>query len=441
MKAEPDRSMRAGSATVSNSVQTLGERVRAARRESGLSQAQLAGDELTKGFISQIESGLVRPSIRSLQHIAQKLGKPLDYFIGDEPLAATKRVTFHHLAAEAAAERLDWPTAETEASAGLAVATDVIERARLLRLLANAALYQGRREEAFDRVTDGLGLLDVTKHPIDVARLLYVRGAAYADAGQLVAATEAFETVRDIVERYEILDPRFRARVAVAVGTTYRRLGRTTKAIASYETALATASRANELKLAALGFMGIAVSHYDAGELDAAIASYERALELFERVADTSFELNVRQSLASVHFQQGHVAQARDLADRTIVRAAEVGDEHWGAVAQFVRARVLLSDGKADEAKRIARQAERVLAAVGDQIQRAHALRVVGAASEARGEHADADRAFKQSIDLLSSIDDRADLSLAAAEYSKVLRARGSIDEAFAMLELAQTRR
>jgi len=441
MKAEPDRSMRADTATVSKSGQTLGERVRSARREAGLSQAQLAGDELTKGFISQIESGLVRPSIRSLQHIAQKLGKPLDYFIGDEPLAATKRVTFHHLAAEAAAERLDWPTAEIEASAGLEVATDVTERAAFLRLLASAALYQARREEAFDFVTQGLALLDVTKHPVDVARLLYVRGLAYGDAGQLVASTEAFETVRDIVERYEILDPRLRARVAVALGTTYRRLGRTTKAIASYESALATASRANELKLAAQGFMGIAVSHYDAGDLDAAISSYERALELFERVADTSFELHVRQSLASIHFQQGHVAQARDLADRTIVRAAEVGDEHWGAVAQVVRARVLLSDGNADEAKRIARQAERVLAAVGDQIQRAHALRVVAAASEVRGEPADADRAFKQSIDLLSSIDDRADLSLAAAEYSKVLRARGDIDEAFAMLELAQTRR
>ena len=433
--------MRAGTSTVSKSGQTLGERVRSARREAGLSQAQLAGDELTKGFISQIESGLVRPSIRSLQHIAQTLGRPLDYFIADEPLAATKRVTFHHLAAEAAAERLDWPAAEAEASAGLDVATDVVERAAFLRLLASAALYQGRREEAFDRVSEGLGLLDVAKHPIEVARLLYVRGAAYWDAGQLVASTEAFETVRDIVERYEILEPRLRARLAVALGTAYRRLGRTTKAISSYETALATASRANELKLAALGFMGIAVSHYDAGELDAAIANYERALQLFERVADTSFELNVRQSLASIHYQQGHVAQARDLADRTIVRAAEVGDEHWGAVAQVVRARVLLSDGNADEAKRISRQAERVLAAVGDQIQRAHALRVVGAASEVRGEHADADRAFKQSIELLSSIDDRADLSLAAAEYSKVLRARGSIDEAFAMLELAQTRR
>ena len=441
MATEPRRSIRGRSASAGTAGQTLGERIRSARRDAGLSQSQLAGGELTKGFISQIESGLVRPSIRSLQHIATKLGRPLDYFIGDEPLAATKRSTFHRLAAEAAAERLDWPASEADAVAGLAVTKDAAERATFLRLRASAALNQGRREAAFDLVTEGLSLLDPAKHPLDVARLLYVRGLAYGDAGQLVASTEAFEQVRDMVERHELLDPRLRARVAVALGTTYRRLGRTTKAIASYEVALATASRANELKLAAQGFMGIAVSHYDAGDLDAAIASYERALTLFERVADTSFELNVRQSLASIHLQQGDASRARDLADRAIARATEVGDEHWGAVAQVVRARLLLNDGDPVEAKRTARQAERALAAVGDHIQRAHALRVVGAASEASGEIADADRAFRQAIELLSSIDDRADQSLAASEYSKVLRARGSIDEAFAMLELAQNRR
>lgn len=429
--------MRPGGNAVSDGGRSLGERVRSARHEAGLSQAQLAGDELTKGFISQIESGLVRPSIRSLQHIASKLGRPLDYFIADAPLAATKRVTFHRLAAEAAAERFDWPAAEEEARAGLAVAADPADRATFLRLLASAALFQGRREECFEHVTEGLGLLDQAKQPLDAARLLYVRGLAYGEAGQLVASTEAFEAVRDIIERYEIIEPRLRARVSVALGTAYRRLGRTTKAIASYESALATASRANELKLAAQGFMGIAVSHYDTGDLDAAIASYERALDLFERIADTSFELHVRQSLASIHLQQGHVAQARDLADRAIARAIEVGDEHWGAVAQVVRARVLLGEGKADEAKQAASKAERVLDRAGDRIQRAHALRVVAAASEARGELLDTDRAFRQAIDLLSSIDDRADLTLTASEYAQILRARGSIDEAFAMLDLA----
>src|SRR4030088_3117650 len=69
----------------------LGARVREARRERGMSQAQLAGEELTKGFISQVESNLVRPSVRSLQIIAARLGKSLDYFLGDAPLATAQR--------------------------------------------------------------------------------------------------------------------------------------------------------------------------------------------------------------------------------------------------------------------------------------------------------------------------------------------------------------
>ena len=73
-----------------------------------MSQAQLAGGELTKGFISQVEAGLVRPSLRSLQVIATRLGRSLDYFIGDESLAGAKRRAFHRLAAQAAIERRDW---------------------------------------------------------------------------------------------------------------------------------------------------------------------------------------------------------------------------------------------------------------------------------------------------------------------------------------------
>src|SRR3989442_1647127 len=79
---------------------TLGARVRAARQERGMSQAQLAGEELTKGFISQLESGSVRPSIRSLQLIASRLAKSLDYFLGDEPLSLQKRLAFFDLAAQ-----------------------------------------------------------------------------------------------------------------------------------------------------------------------------------------------------------------------------------------------------------------------------------------------------------------------------------------------------
>src|SRR5207245_5155292 len=77
---------------------TLGERVRAARHELGMSQAQLAGEELTKGCISQFEAGLVRPSFCSLQVIAGRLGKGIEYFVGDQPVTATRRIPYHRVA-------------------------------------------------------------------------------------------------------------------------------------------------------------------------------------------------------------------------------------------------------------------------------------------------------------------------------------------------------
>lgn len=413
----------------------LGQRVREARKELGMSQATLAGDELTKGFISQLESGQVRPSIRSLQIIATRLGKPLDYFLGDEPLAAGKRLAFHRLAADAAVERADWLAAREHVNAALAGFPDAPDRAQLLQVLARTEIAEGRFEQAFDLVDQALALEPA---PLTVAQLLYERGRAYSECGTLVAATEAFESCRDVIERNEIIDPRLRARLMIALGTMYRRLDRTTKAIVSYQSALSTASRSSELAMAARGYMGIAATHYDSGELDAAIANYRRALELFQRVSDIDFELNALQSIATVQLESGDLAHAEASARRALGRAIEVGNDHWAAVAEVILSRIELRQGRGDEALRLAMHADGVLAATNDRVQRADALGAVAAAHEERGDHAAADEAYHRSIDLYTAAGDVADRSGMAAEYARVLRARGEIDAAFEMLELAR---
>ncbi len=416
----------------------LGDRVRAARKELGLSQAQLAGEELTKGFISQLESGLVRPSVRSLQVIAARLGKPLDYFLGDEPLATGKRVAFHRLAAETAVEAHDWGRVRDHVEQGLAETPDATERAHLLCLKAQAENAAGARERSFELVDEALGLVETAADPQLAASLLYLRGSAYGEAGQLVAATESLEASRDVIERYEVLDPRLRSRVMVALGTAYRRLKRSSKALASYEAALATASRSSELTLAARGYMGIAATHYDAGELDTAIAMYRRALELFRRVSDTDFELQALQSIAIVQFENGELEPAKASARRAMDRALEVGNARWAAVAEVTLARIALQEGRADDSLRKAKHAESVLRESGDRIQQADALGATGAAYEAMGLVAEADTAYRASLGLYTAVNDLADRSGMAVEYARVLRARGEIDEAFEMLELAR---
>jgi tetratricopeptide (TPR) repeat protein len=417
---------------------TLGERVRVARRELGLSQAQLAGEELTKGFISQVEAGLVRPSLRSLQIIASRLGRSLDYFIGDESLAGAKRRVFHRLAAQSAVERRDWATARHAAMSGLAEQPQGNERATLLRYLALADMGEGHREQAFERVAEAMALVDPNSDASELAHLLHARGVLYIEHGQLAAAAESLEAARDVIEQREITEPRLRARTLVTLGTVYRRLQRTAKALQTYELALAVASRSSELSLAAQSYMGVAVALYDAGELDGAVANYQRALGLFERVSDTSLELSVLQSLATVQFERGDMAAARETVERCGERAAFAGDVRVGAIIDVLRARITLQEGDPEGALRLAKAAELRLAEMGDCRQEADALRVSGAAHHALAAHAASDTAYRRAIELLASIDDHPDLSAFAAEYAQKLRARGDLESAFAYLELAR---
>lgn len=61
----------------------LGEKLRCARIEAGLSQRQLCGEEITRNMLSLIENGSAKPSMKTLQYLAGRLGKPVSFFLED----------------------------------------------------------------------------------------------------------------------------------------------------------------------------------------------------------------------------------------------------------------------------------------------------------------------------------------------------------------------
>ena len=62
----------------------IGEKIKRARLERGLTQAQLAGEAITRNMLSAIESGKALPSIPTLNYIADALGVPAAYLLSPD---------------------------------------------------------------------------------------------------------------------------------------------------------------------------------------------------------------------------------------------------------------------------------------------------------------------------------------------------------------------
>lgn len=76
----------------------LGAKIRRTRQELGLSQRQLCGEELTRNMLSLIENGVARPSMKTLTVLAERLGKPVSYFLDDAaPEPGTLLASFENL--------------------------------------------------------------------------------------------------------------------------------------------------------------------------------------------------------------------------------------------------------------------------------------------------------------------------------------------------------
>ncbi|MBP3436613.1 MAG: helix-turn-helix transcriptional regulator [Clostridia bacterium] len=63
---------------------TLGEKICALRKGQGLTQNDLAGNEITRNMLSRIENGIALPSLSTLLYLAGRLGVPAGYLLDDE---------------------------------------------------------------------------------------------------------------------------------------------------------------------------------------------------------------------------------------------------------------------------------------------------------------------------------------------------------------------
>ena len=169
----------------------LGQRIKEARLEAGLSQRQLCGEVCTRNMLSLIESGRAKPSMETLRHFARQLGRPLSWFLEEEVTASPNQPVM---------ERAEKALRCGDFSGGIEILTaykapdPVFDGARyaleiaFLLELANRAVSQGKLPYARGLLERVAQVGANTPYPWDRQRWLLLRFAAGEDARELATS-------------------------------------------------------------------------------------------------------------------------------------------------------------------------------------------------------------------------------------------------------------
>jgi transcriptional regulator with XRE-family HTH domain len=367
----------------------VGERIRRLRLERGLSQSELGQPRLSKGFISQVESGRSRPSPESLRFIAVRLGVPLLALLPGVEASNQRAFLLRAAGAAVAAGQPVQATAlldEAEPLLDLAA-----EHALARRLRGEALLLDGDLDGALDCALAAHAAADPAGGIEEQARACALVGRIHAAAGRRPAALVFLESAGELAASPQV-PASLRAVVQLACGALHGGLGDLTRAIRCYEAARGAAEQTEDLEGLARAHGGLGEAARRRGDLPAAIAHAERALTLLERLEMRRLQVRLLHELGEVHADAGHAAAARTYQERALAGAEALGDARTAAGARERIAALELAAGRAAAAYVAGEEAVTASRAAGDPGLLLRSLVGLAEACEALGDRVRADR-------------------------------------------------
>jgi transcriptional regulator with XRE-family HTH domain len=421
-----------------SSDETIGQRLKRLRRERGLSQRELASPGVSYAYISRIEGGARRPSVKALRMLARKLGVTADYLETGSEIRDTEERELRIADAELELRLAD-DTAEAERKLeslqGEAhEAGDTLAASRVSIALGLAAAHAGRNHDAIKRLEAGLDLADVS--PSMRPDVYATLGRALTASGEPERAVELFELCLDDVSRETPEDLTAQVRFTTYLSYALTDLGDLERAEEVLRDAIARAEGATDAYSRVRLYWSVARLNEVQGRSAAALSYIRRAIALLDVTDDTLHLARAHLLAGGIMLSQGNVQGAThhyELAEQLYGPSAEP-DDLAGLYTEQSKLAVLRGD-----AEDAIGRAEAAVAAASDEYlqERGNAL---WALAEAKALNADVDgahEAFRQATELLGEHGHRRDHVEAHRAWGKFLRRAGREEQALEVLERA----
>ena len=304
----------------------FGARLRSLRRARGLRQQDLAGGEYSAAYISMLESGRTRASMKALEHISAKLGVTVAELLGGMPQPN---------GAEARLEVARTLLAAEESDRALQVLAELGESQLTPRQYVGRLRLVGR---AHIQLRDPRSALPVLERALklavelgDKAEVAHIRNQIGLCCYYHFAYQEAIQhhlACLEAVHRGDVRDAVLEFRVLSNLGNEHAALGEHAAAIGYYERALAIASDVVDHERLAGVHAGLAFAYTKQEDYEAAITHARTSFQLYEQIGAKKTLPEIMNSLAYLYGKVGNRSRADELLGQAVERARSSGNKY-----------------------------------------------------------------------------------------------------------------
>ena len=400
-----------------------------------MSLAQLGKGHVTAPAIYLIETGRTRPSLPTLEHIARRTGKPVEFFLA-EPAGASDETHASLLALEAEVADGRYDDAIVRGKWLLDQGASAFRLGRIRYFLGQAYLGASEPERAetllaearshFEAINDGMMLAECIGAQASLATVTQSKDA-------VALAEKALAVCRDL----KPMPAPTEARLLGILAAAYLASRELDSAIAAYEKAIAAAGSLLDLRRIARMYSGLGVAYQEIGEAEAAARYTMRSVAVLEVLRDRISLARAENNLGLVLMSRGDFARARAHLDRSLELCEESDIEFGRSHVLLSKCELALNEGNVDQAQDFAEQALEMAERLREGASIAESHVWIGRIADRRANHEAADREFEEAITGFLALGLRERLLHTHGVYAEVLERRGELAKAYVHMKQA----
>ena len=386
-------------------VVTFGQELERARGYFGLTQAGLAGSDLSKSFVSLLETARSYPSVDSALLLARRSGASLAALLLDPgELRLDTALSLVSLARGAATSRPAWARNLVRTAEELTPDMPLWLKGEAVLIHALASVAESKPDEAEALSRQGLGLAERAQFVPGQARALALLGLIALIRRDFAGA---FGLLSQAVARHRessSLRSESGIKALIWLGTVSIKIGRSKHAKRMYEKALRLSSRLELTPLKGEALLGLGYLAKAEGDLASATQIVKEARTAFEQTEDVLNLSAAMNNLGALYREQGELDKALGAMQQAIRLMDRAGNLRARSASYEEMARVYLQLGDLDEAHKAARQALEDANQAGDRQHRAHALAALGRVAATRRQRSRAIRYLREAVRLFKTL-------------------------------------